>query len=263
MSVTSFDTKSMALPLVSIIMPNYNCEKYLHKSVGSVLAQSMGNFELLICDDASKDGSLEILRELSSVDTRIKLLESEISNGPAIARSRSIEISTGRYLAFLDSDDFWETEKLELQIAHLASTEGAFSFTPYYVFEDGSEEISQVVDMSSPESAGYSELLDKRVTLGCSTVMLDATRVGRGALPNLPRGQDYAYWLQILRTTGVRAQKLRTPLTHYRIRPGSVSRNKWQKTKAQWSIYRDHEQLGRVRSLRHMAFYAKNAVFRQ
>src|SRR5699024_3826925 len=103
-------------PLVSIIMPAYNSKKYLEEAIHSVIKQTYKNWELLIVDDCSKDNTLEILKNYSSQDHRIKYSTLEENSGPAVARNQAIDMANGSYIAFLDSDDLWFENKLEKQL---------------------------------------------------------------------------------------------------------------------------------------------------
>ena len=107
--------------LVSVIMPTYNAGKFLADSIESILSQTYANLELLITDDCSTDGTIDILKDFSQRDKRVKVKYLKSNVGPAIARNRSIERAKGRYIAFCDCDDRWMPEKLERQIAPIIS----------------------------------------------------------------------------------------------------------------------------------------------
>jgi glycosyltransferase involved in cell wall biosynthesis len=117
--------------LVSIITPNYNCVQFIAQTIESVLAQTYQNWELIIIDDCSTDGSYEIARSYAKRDKRIKVFRMEKNSGAALARNKGIELSHGDYLAFLDSDDIWISEKLEKQLQFMQTNNCDFSFTEY------------------------------------------------------------------------------------------------------------------------------------
>lgn len=98
---------------VSIVMPLYNAAKYLSESIGSVLNQTLPEFELICVNDASSDDTLEILQQFSERDNRIKILTNKKHSGAAYSRNRGIEEASGEYLSFLDGDDVFEEEMLE------------------------------------------------------------------------------------------------------------------------------------------------------
>ena len=102
-------------PLVSVIMPAYNSEKYIGKSIESVLAQDYEKFELIIVDDGSKDGTKSIVEQYAKNDIRIKLLE-QANQGVSAARNKGLDTATGEYVAFLDSDDLWDADNLSVMV---------------------------------------------------------------------------------------------------------------------------------------------------
>lgn len=104
-------------PLVSVIVPLYNAEKYISETIKSVINQTYENWELLVVDDCSTDNSREIVKSFEQKDSRIRLIESEINfGGPARPRNIGIENAKGEYIAFLDADDVWLKNKLEKQL---------------------------------------------------------------------------------------------------------------------------------------------------
>lgn len=102
-------------PLVSVIMPAYNYEKYIGKSIESVLAQDYEKFELIIVDDGSEDGTKSIVEQYAKSDIRIKLLE-QANQGVSVARNKGLDTATGEYVAFLDSDDLWDADNLSVMV---------------------------------------------------------------------------------------------------------------------------------------------------
>jgi glycosyltransferase involved in cell wall biosynthesis len=124
--------------MISIITPNFNCVFYIAQTIKSVLAQTYKDWELLIVDDCSTDGSYEIAMEYANEDNRIKVFRMEQQSGAAACRNKAIELSQGDYLAFLDSDDLWLPEKLEKQMQFMLENNSDFSFTEYeHIHEDG------------------------------------------------------------------------------------------------------------------------------
>ncbi|MEA4910593.1 putative glycosyltransferase EpsJ [bioreactor metagenome] len=107
-------------PKVSVIMPVYNGEKFLGEAIESVLNQTFKDFELIIVNDGSKDNSLNIIKEYGNKDNRIKIID-QINQGVSVARNIGIKKSSGEYIAFLDSDDIWVEEKLNIQLNKFGS----------------------------------------------------------------------------------------------------------------------------------------------
>ena len=128
-------------PLVSIIMPVYNCEKYLPESIESVISQSYQNWELIIVDDGSNDRSILIIESYAERDSRIRLYKNESGeHGPGIARNYGIEQISGKYTYFIDADDWIEKDLLQDTVT-LAEETGA-DIVPFgYLIEDNGETI--------------------------------------------------------------------------------------------------------------------------
>ena len=118
------------MPKISIITPAYNCEKYLEQSVDSVLSQTWQDWELLIIDDCSKDNTYALMQKIAKKDKRIRILQNPQNSGAAATRNNGVRQAAGEWIAFIDSDDLWEPDKLEKQMALSAKNpEAAFVFT--------------------------------------------------------------------------------------------------------------------------------------
>ena len=108
-------------PLISVILPNYNNEKYIAECIESVLSQSYKNIELLICDDNSDDNSISIISSYVEIDKRVLLFTSDKRYGPAYQMNKGIEKSKGQYIARVDGDDYYHRKKIEWQYDFLMS----------------------------------------------------------------------------------------------------------------------------------------------
>ena len=113
--------------LVSIITPTYNCGKFIGQTIESVLNQSYQNWEMIIVDDCSTDNTKEIVEKYVKQDKRIKYYVLEVNSGAAVARTKAMQLASGEYIAFLDSDDLWMPDKLEKQILFMKVND--FNFT--------------------------------------------------------------------------------------------------------------------------------------
>ncbi|MBU3004211.1 glycosyltransferase family 2 protein [Paraglaciecola arctica] len=247
--------------LVSIISPAYNSASWILKTYQSIKSQSYSNWEWLITDDCSSDETLNILDKLVNDDPRIKVFSNTKNSGAAVSRNNSIKNAAGDFLAFIDSDDLWLPDKLEKQLTFMGS-HIAFSFTAYELIDENGTRLHKTVDSTQQGSFSYKDMLRKKATLGCSTVMLRKSSFNDISMPLIRTGQDYALWLKLLKT-GEDAHVLNTILTQYRILPNSISRNKVKKAKRQWEIYREIERLGFFESSISFCFYATRAVFRK
>ena len=102
--------------MISVIVPIFNVENYLHVCINSILKQSYQNFEIICIDDASTDSSLKILEYFSQKDSRIKILKNDYNKGPGYSRNRGLDIANGKYISFLDGDDWFSQNTLEILI---------------------------------------------------------------------------------------------------------------------------------------------------
>lgn len=179
--------------LVSIVMPNYNCEKYLKATIESVLAQTYTNWELLFVDDCSTDNSLEIVR--SYADSRIKILQNEQNSGAAISRNYALREAKGRWIAFLDSDDLWKPEKLEKQLAFMVENNYDFTYTYYRVCNNGEwEDFIRVSPKKVTRRKMYNYCYFSTIT-----VLYNREKVGLVQIPDIKKRNDYALWLTALK----------------------------------------------------------------
>lgn len=247
---------------VSVVLATFNCDKYIEETISSILGQSFSDFELLITDDCSTDNTYQILNKYKEKDDRIKVFRNSQNSGAAVSRNNSISMAQGRFIAFIDSDDLWLPDKLNKQIHFMQQGHYALSFTSYEIIDKESNLTGRFVDVQIPDSIDYHDLLAKKATFGCSSVMVDKEQIGDFSMPLIRTGQDYATWLSLLKVTKS-AYLLRQPLTRYRITPGSISRNKFKKAKRQWQIYRDIESLGVFKSFYYFCNYAYRAVVRR
>jgi teichuronic acid biosynthesis glycosyltransferase TuaG len=241
--------------LVSIVMPNYNSGKYISESIKSVLSQTYVNFELIIVDDCSSDGSVDIINTYIKKDCRIKLIRLDRNSGPAIARNLAIKSAKGRYIAFLDSDDLWLSKKLEKQIDFMMINDLSFTYSSYGLIDVNSNHIG---DFITKKSISHRDML-KTCSVGCLTAIYDIEKIGKMYMPLILKRQDYGLWLEILARTGA-VKGIIEPLASYRILSNSVSSNKFKAAYYQWKIYRKFVKLGFFSSVYFLMFYAANGL---
>ncbi|MFC0559257.1 glycosyltransferase family 2 protein [Halalkalibacter alkalisediminis] len=226
-------------PLVSIVTPVYNAERFVTETIHSVTAQTYSNWELIVVDDCSNDQSKEIIRSFQEKDDRIKYECLETNMGAAVARNTGIKKAVGKYVAFLDSDDLWRPEKLEKQVAFMEDGQKLFSFTGYQLLNEDGSERGKVI--SVPKVVTYESLL-KNTIIGCLTVMLNIEVLGKVQMPTIRTRQDFVLWLSILKNGHV-AYGLQEDLAWYRKVKNSISSNKLNAAKRNWKIYREFENL--------------------
>jgi len=243
-------------PLVSVITPAYNAERFIAETIESVRAQTYENWEMIIVDDQSQDQTTNIVKEYEQLDNRITLIVLEENSGSAIARNTAMDHASGRYFAFLDSDDRWLEEKLAKQVAFMQDNDLAFTFTQYVrMKEDG--QVTNAVS-KAPVKLGYDDLM-KRCVIGCLTVMLDREKIGEERMVNIRTRQDYAFWLTITKK-GFYAYGLPEVLAQYRLVQDSISSNKIKAAKRNWYVFREIEKQPLHKAIWYFLHYAVISV---
>lgn len=242
-------------PTVSVLMPSYNAEKYIESAVRSALAQTFTDFELLVLDDCSTDGTVSILKRLAQEDSRIRILSNEVNLGVAKTRNRGIELCRGEYIALLDSDDLWYPEKLEKQLALARSTGSEILYCSYDMIDEAGQPRGS---FAVPERTDFDAMLVRSV-LSCSTVLLKRDALGDIRFDPSYYHEDYVFWLALLQR-GLRASGIAEPLGAYRVMSGSRSANKLTAAKYRWQVYRDYLHYPLLHSGRLFIAYALAGV---
>ena len=237
--------------LVSIITPAYNSSKYISEAIESVIAQTYKNWEMIIVDDASQDGTYEILNNYANKDKRIKTIFLEKNYGAAYARNRAIEYAQGRYVAFLDSDDLWKKEKLEKQLIFMKQNKIKFSYHDYELY-NVKNQTKKII--SVPNKINYIELLKGNNTGSCVTVCIDRKYIKNINMPNVHQ-EDFVCWLNILKENDIFGYGLNQCLGTYRIGKESTSSNKFKSAYWTWQVYRKSQNLSLASALYYMSFY--------
>lgn len=245
------------MPLVSIITPSYNAEKYLARTIESVLGQTFQDWEMIIVDDQSPDNANQLIEQYCQQDSRIKLLHLEKNSGAAVARNTAIKAAQGRYIAFLDSDDQWLPMKLEKQIFFMQKRNLAFSYTAYEKLNELGGFAGKV---SVPEKVGYTDIL-KTNHIGCLTAIYDTKQLGKVYMPLIRKRQDLGLWLKILKHTPY-AYGLNEVLAQYQLRSDSISANKRVAAQYTWRLYREVEKLNLAKAMYYFSHNAVNGVLR-
>lgn len=229
--------------LVSIVMPSYNTAGFIGESIQSVLAQTYGNWELIIVDDCSKDDTDGAVSPFLS-DSRIRYFKNEKNSGAAVSRNRALKEAKGRWIAFLDSDDLWEPQKLEKQIAFMQERDCSFSYTNYIEIDEASQPNGRQV--TGPKRI-TKQGMHNYCWPGCLTVMYDAEAIGLIQIADIKKNNDYAMWLKVCRKAD--CYLLDETLAKYRKRSGSISNHGYVKLiKWHYKLFREAEGRGPVMS---------------
>lgn len=240
--------------LVSIVTPMFNSESTIKETIKSVQAQSYQKWEMLIVDDCSTDASVKCVEQFMATDDRIRLIQNPENRGISYARNTAIGQARGRYIAFLDSDDLWKSEKLQKQILFMQQNKVGFSHTACEVIDESGQGIGK--QRHVPLKADYEAILKGNV-INCLTVVVDREMFGNPIMPNIHH-EDYACWLELLKN-GDFAWGIDEVLAEYREAGRSVSGNKRRAALWQWKIYREYLGLDYIKSVWCFVNYMVNA----
>lgn len=241
---------------VSVIIPVYNDEQHIAQAIESVMAQSYKDLEIIVVDDASTDGTPYFVQGYGEKVWYHRLAKNQ---GVAVARNTGLEFATGRYVAFLDSDDVWLPSKIEKQLAFILLNKAGFCFTAV----ERIRESGQVLKTRLPfqERVDYTVLL-RNTLIATSSVLIDRNVLGDFRMPLMRSGQDYATWLQLLRKTEA-AYGVGEALVQYRIGRKSLSSNKFKSIGQVWSIQTRLEHISVIQATFNTLCFCLNALKKQ
>ena len=244
--------------LVSIIMPAYNCGDFIGTTLDSVINQSYKNWEVIVVDDCSTDNTAEIIQEyIRRKDSRIKYHKLGENSGAAVARNKAIDLATGKYMAFLDSDDVWFPEKLTKQINFMEENNYGFTCTSYTKIDEQGNYLNRTI-VAKPKS-DYDGVL--KTCPGNSTVIYNAEKLGKFKIPDIKKRNDYVMWLQIIKKEKY-LYGIEEPLGSHRIRIGAISSNKKSLVGYHWKVYREIEKLSLLKSSYLIVYWVVATVFK-
>lgn len=240
--------------LVSIITPVFNASKYIRGTMDSVLRQTYHNFEFILINDCSKDDSLSIIE--SYTDPRIRVIQNKENIGAALSRNVGIRAAKGRFIAFIDSDDLWEPDKLERQISVLNNSKYVMSYTGVQVIDDDGVFIKY---LDVPETMTFKKLL-RNTAISTSSVVIDRFKVDIPIeMPNRKTGEDYALWLSLLKQCGD-AKAVKEYLLLYRRAKNSLSKNRLDSFGDLWYGQHVINKINTLEFLFNYAIFAMNAI---
>lgn len=238
---------------VTLITPSYNSRTTFLETYNSVQSQTYKDWEWIIVDDCSADGSFEYIQNLAKNDSRIVVLKTKQNGGTAVARNLGLKHANGRYITFLDSDDTLDSNYIEEQLKFIKDNgpiisagyrrKAQHTCTEFYV----------------PDEVDYKKAL-KSNPLSCLTTMYDRKVIGDVYFPeNIEKPEDYVFWLDILKR-GFIAKGNPKILATYIIHPGSKSFNKFKLVKFMHIVYHKTQNINWVKSWFYVvrwAYYGK------
>lgn len=228
--------------LVSIITPTWACASFIAQTIRSVLEQTYTNWELLIQDDCSTDETAKVVLLLAELDSRIKYESNSQNSGAAITRNNALRRAKGRWIAFLDSDDLWESEKLEKQLKYMVQNNYAFTYHEYIEITEEGRELG--VYVSGIRKVNIFDMFTC-CWPGCLTVIYDADKIGLIQINDVRKNNDTAIWLKVVKKAP--CYLLKENLARYRRRRGSITPSSLrQRVWAHYPLFRIAEEMNPV-----------------
>ena len=243
--------------LISVIIPAYNAGKYIANAVWSALEQediAEGEIEVIVINDCSTDDT-DIAMKPFTDDPSVRYIKNECNLGVADTRNRGIRMARGRYVAFLDADDWWEPDKLSAQIRLLEETGAPLCCSARALHEADGTPTGRTIGV--PERITYDDLLHTN-TIPCGSVVMPTQIAREFYMSHAELHEDYILWLQVLKKYGA-AVGINEPYLHCRLSEGGKSRNKLRSARMQYGVYR-FMGFGRLKSLHYLLCYAVNGV---
>ena len=244
--------------LISVIIPAFNAEKTIEEAVNSVLAQDYDDLELIVVDDASTDKTKEILAGLSEQDSRIRIISNDTNIGALKARLKGVRAAFGKWIAFLDSDDLWQKDKLSKQVRLQEETACHLIFTGTgYIDKDGTQ---LPWKLHVPSEVTYRRLLKQNIISNSSVLILKDffLKYTPVSEDGYDMHEDFACWLLLLKN-GHKACGIDEPLVTYRVSNDSMTGNKFHAAVLNWRTYR-FIGLNIFQATFYMVFYAVRGI---
>lgn len=246
------------MPEVSIITPCYNAEAFIEETIHSVRHQVFTDWEWIIVDDHSSDSSAQIIKTYAAQDSRIQLIESPIGKGAGHARNLALERAKGRYITFLDADDWWSPLFLKEMVGFMKAQKAELAYSNYARCNERLE--PQIKDFVADKPVTFSNLL-KTCRLSLLSSMYDSQRVGKEFFPEGTKREDHVMWLNLLKKIP-KGLPLRQTMAKYRMHPNSVSRKKSQIIKDQYLVYREYMKFSTLKSIYYTLHWAFNGFLK-
>ena len=230
--------------LVTVIIPYHKKINFINECIQSVLNQTYENFEIILIYDDSELDDLDYIKNIASKDNRIKLIVNKRKLGPGFSRNIGIESGKGSLIAFIDSDDVWKKNKLDMQIRCMKKNNFYFSHTSYEIIDKNGLFISQ---RKARDFASVDDLL-KSCDIGLSTVMFYKKILNHNIkFPNLKTKEDFVLWLRLLENK-IYIGSLDKALTSWRKMSNSLSSSTYQKLFDAYRVYNHHMNFNFLKS---------------
>jgi len=242
------------LPVIDIIITNYNKEKYLDECLNSVILQTYKKWKIYLIDDNSTDDSKQIInRYQDHKNINIFLLKN--NKGPSYCRNLGIKNANSEYIAFLDSDDFWPENKLETQIISMIKNSYNFTYTNLKYFINNDK--NQIRSTNLPENYDFNEFIFNS-TMSTSSIIIKKNYLANIAFKDV-KHEDYLFKCEILKK-GIIANKINEAFVYYRINKNNRSSNKISNLLNLWKINKNYNNLKLFKNFKSVLKISINSV---
>ena len=246
-------------PFVDVIMPNYNKGDFLNESINSVLKQEYKNWNLFIIDNSSEDESKKVLKSFEDKLNKIKIIYLSKNMGVAFSRNLGIRVSNSEYISFLDSDDYWSSNKLLDQINFMVKSDNVFTYTDYTPFFLKNHNKSFKKKVITPSTLNYEQFINN-TCIATSSMIIKRSFIGRMKFPKIAL-EDYAFKCKVLKKKCT-AAKLKNSSMFYRISKNSLSSNKFRNIYWIWYINKKYNKLSLVKRLKSLLLISISSIMR-
>ena len=231
---------------VDIILPTYNCEKYIEETINSVLNQSFNNWNLIIIDDASTDTTPNLIKKYLK-DKRVGLKTIKRNKGVGFCRNFALRNSKSKYVAFIDSDDIWTQDKLKTQINFMNGNNLDFSYTDFIPFKEinGIKKMKKKIIL--PQKFNFN-LFVKNTSICTSTIIIKRKRIGLVKFINTKICEDYFFKCKLLHNLNA-IKSSGNNITYYRISKNSLQSNKFRNLYWVWKINMKYNKMNILKNI--------------
>ena len=242
---------------VDIIMPNYNKSEFLNEAINSVLSQSYKNWTLYIIDDNSSDISSKILQKHRK-NKRIKTFFLEKNRGPSFCRNLGLKKSNSKFIAFLDSDDYWKKNKLKNQINFMVQKNYPFTFTDYIpIFQ--TRNYKKILKRTNIVDSFNFKSFIKNSSINTSTMIVERKYLKNLRFRKLDLLEDYIFKCELMKKTKIEFKKFSDASAVYRIIKTSRSSKKISNIYNLWRLNKIYNKLNFLQNLSSLFFISLNS----
>ncbi len=238
----------------SVVIPYFKKKRFFKKTINSVLNQTYKNFEILIIYDDEDKSDLTFVKQLIKNDKRFKLIVNKKNLGAGESRNKGIRMAKGKYICFIDADDIWKSNKLEIQINFMRKKKILISHSSYHIINES----NKVIGFRTAENYDSFFELRKSCNIGLSSVVIEKKLIkNKCKFPKIKTKEDFVLWLRILKS-GTKIYSIKKSLVKWRKSNNSLSSSSIQKIKDGFKVYNYYLNYNFVKSFFFLLILSSN-----